>query len=98
MLKKCANPDCATPFKYLREGRLFRLRVDSSVEEPTAAEVRKIRLGERFWLCGACSSRFTLVSDGKRGVILAPFGKNGARKDKCIPILDLTARARGASR
>ena len=92
MLKKCANPNCPTIFKYLREGRLFRLAVDTTEQTTESAPKRVLRV-ERFWLCGACSSRFTLISDGQKSVTLAPLTKNQNRKDKCIQILDLTGQA-----
>jgi hypothetical protein len=37
MLSKCANPSCATPFLYLRHGRLFQAEVFSGNVRPVLA-------------------------------------------------------------
>ena len=57
MIAKCANPDCSTPFLYLREGKVFRMEFDSPLK-PGSQPARKI---EHFWLCGPCSTTLTLV-------------------------------------
>ena len=53
MVAKCNNPSCSAEFRYLHEGKLFRLDL-----EPTA-RCREPRV-EYFWLCGHCSARMTL--------------------------------------
>jgi hypothetical protein len=54
MLGKCCNPSCSAPFRYLRDGKLFRLESD-----PSLRTSNKNRL-EYFWLCDRCSPRMTL--------------------------------------
>ena len=98
MLKKCANPKCSTQFKYLREGRLFRLVFETPMQGTSSPGVRQVRRGERFWLCGDCSSKFTLVFDGTQGVKLSPWSEHHDRKDRCILILDMTDKAHGGSK
>ncbi len=66
MLAKCANPSCSAPFRYLEEGRLFRLEGDPL--KSRGAEKR-----EYFWLCGACSESMTLRLDESSGVRLVPL-------------------------
>ena len=53
MLDKCINQSCSTPFRYLRNGRLFRLESDPLVRasKPKA---------EYFWLCDRCSAKMNL--------------------------------------
>jgi hypothetical protein len=34
MLAKCTNPSCSAEFRYLHEGTLFRLDLDSAVRPP----------------------------------------------------------------
>jgi len=61
MVSKCANPDCSTPFRNLRSGRL--IRVESRPAAPAVrtqlefGEPLSIRRAEFFWLCDDCSSR-----------------------------------------
>jgi hypothetical protein len=69
MIAKCANPSCSVPFLYLREGKLFRMEVDSP-RDPLGPELlgspKPVRKIEHFWLCGPCSTRLTLaVNKGK---------------------------------
>jgi hypothetical protein len=54
MVKNCANPQCAKPLHYLREGRIF---VFDAVESDGAESVHRM---EHFWLCGACSQTMLL--------------------------------------
>lgn len=54
MLKECSNPSCAAPFRYLKEGRLFRLQTDPAICSSKSDVV------EYFWLCHRCSSEMTL--------------------------------------
>jgi hypothetical protein len=54
MLASCAHPSCARPFRYLHEGKLFRL-------EPVRPKVGASGPGsEWFWLCDHCASKGTL--------------------------------------
>ena len=56
MLAKCSNPLCSVPFRYLEEGRLFRLENDPR-------ESSDLRRPEYFWLCRCCSKKMTLRLD-----------------------------------
>ena len=54
MLNKCANPSCGETFRYLQEGRLFRVErerenVYSGSSQP-----------EYFWLCANCCEKISL--------------------------------------
>jgi hypothetical protein len=66
MLAKCANVSCSQPFRYLREGKLFRL-------DPIRFNGRgSFPHKEWFWLCGECATKFTLrVESGE--VVAAPM-------------------------
>ena len=72
MLSKCANPACSTPFRYLRDGKVFE--IDSTHERNT----RSARRVEFFWLCGECSLQLTVIDDHEKGVITVPLPQ-GAR-------------------
>lgn len=85
MVTNCANPKCFLPFKYLREGRLFRLRLHSVTEMGG----RKTRV-EYFWLCAFCSSEFTLIFDERQGVSLAPFGDERDYREMVTLIFDIS--------
>jgi hypothetical protein len=67
MLSKCLNPTCSTPFRYLREGRIFHLQIRASGE--TGATCRR----EYFWLCGSCCAAFTVVVKDGAGTVQSRF-------------------------
>jgi len=69
MLSKCANPECAEVFRYLHEGKIFRLSPTPEVEATT--KLPASLLYERFWLCDACSKRMTLVWGGTRAKLVS---------------------------
>ena len=56
MLDHCANPQCAKPLRYLREGRIF---VFDSLS-PTQDGAKRAHRLEHYWLCGECSQRLVL--------------------------------------
>jgi hypothetical protein len=71
----CANPDCSIPLRYLRDGRLFQFEIRSESPHamyPFVERRRSPRSISHFWLCGQCSSTFTLVFDTLKGVIVKP--------------------------
>ena len=53
LLDKCNNPACRASFRYLNEGRLFRIENDSN--QSTA-----LKKSEYFWLCGKCALDMSL--------------------------------------
>jgi hypothetical protein len=64
MLAKCANPSCSASFRYLYEGRLFRLDTFASLRSSN------LLIPEYFWLCGRCSPVMTLRL-GENGKVVA---------------------------
>lgn len=64
MVSKCANPQCAVPFRYFHLGKLFRLEVEiaSSERNTWQGPSRKI---EFYWLCENCAATMTLVNEGR---------------------------------
>ncbi|PYX80986.1 MAG: hypothetical protein DMG70_21410 [Acidobacteria bacterium] len=80
MVSNCANPACATPLRYFRDGRLYQFEVKSlekSGANPAALEdevtpKRKSRHIWHFWLCGRCSPKLTLKFDQLHGLKLIP--------------------------
>jgi hypothetical protein len=83
MLHKCANEACCTPFRRLREGKLFQVETEYfRGKGPGVDSQRKGRSGrhvEHYWLCDACSPFVTLTFDQHRGVITVhyPTGPGG---------------------
>ncbi|HKR27355.1 MAG TPA: hypothetical protein VJS11_07860 [Acidobacteriaceae bacterium] len=61
MLNQCANPACARPLVYLREGRIFVFEVPST---NGANGEKRTRHLEHFWLCGKCARTMRLVQNG----------------------------------
>jgi len=79
MVDHCANPKCAKPLHYLREGRIFVF----DVQGPEAgADGKRSRRMEHYWLCGACAQSLILerTNDGIRVV-----QKSGTRFTKTVP-------------
>ena len=58
MMDRCANPACAKPLVYLREGRVFAFDV---AVQSDGTGFKKTRHLEHFWLCGACARSMILV-------------------------------------
>lgn len=74
MLQKCANPSCNAPFRSLREGKLFLAEtLPQDASQPFDGTRRKMRRREHFWLCDACSIRFTLRFDAEQGMLTVPL-------------------------
>lgn len=61
MLNQCANPACAKPLVYLREGRIFVFDVPSANGADGSKRNRHL---EHFWLCGKCARTMRLVQHG----------------------------------
>ncbi len=60
MVAKCANPLCPARFRYLSQGKLFRLEVDYGRHE-------------YFWLCAGCASKMSLKVEWRKGVVVVPM-------------------------
>src|SRR5215475_15030120 len=77
MLYKCANESCNTPFRRLREGKLFHVETEFFTGHNSSGNVarrnRPTRRIEHYWLCDACSPFVTLTFDQGRGVITVPL-------------------------
>ena len=76
MTSHCANPDCAVPLRYLRDGRIFQFEVRTGLSK--VQDDKPITVGDsprqvsHFWLCGHCSSTLTLAFDALKGVVIRP--------------------------
>lgn len=68
MLSKCANPECTTQLRYLREGKVFKVEKDRPALVTGKRPTSRV---EHFWLCGPCSEKSTLVYDDKTGIRLS---------------------------
>jgi hypothetical protein len=76
MLHKCANPNCAHPFRKLSEGKLFLAEVGSwrSPESTTAKwDDRTPPRVEYFWLCDQCACVLTLSFEKGKGMVTVPL-------------------------
>lgn len=84
MLGKCSNPSCPAPFRYLRNGRLFRLEADPRLR---GSKPNKL---EYFWLCDHCSPRMSLrISDaGSVLPVLLPASDQGDFDGKGITLIE----------
>jgi hypothetical protein len=85
MLYKCANEACYTPFRRLREGKLFQVETEYFAEKAVngtrrARRGRPWRRVEHYWLCDQCASYVTLTFDRKRGVVTVPLPDGSGQK------------------
>jgi hypothetical protein len=78
MVSKCANPECATLFRYFHQGKLFRLERSAGIdrrrtmgsENPPNKIMRRV---EFYWLCDRCAERLTLVAQKESGISVRPL-------------------------
>ncbi len=76
MLHKCANPTCTSPFRSLREGKLFLAEtLPPDIDTPFDGSRRKVSRREHFWLCDTCSVHFTLRFDTNLGITTVPLSE-----------------------
>jgi hypothetical protein len=68
MLSKCFNPGCSTPFRYLRDGRIYQLEIAAPAGASGSARRR-----EFFWLCGHCCATLTVVVKEGAGAVQPRF-------------------------
>jgi hypothetical protein len=58
----------------MHEGKLFLAEtLENDPEQPFDGSRRKMRKREHFWLCGACSTHFTLHFDANLGMLTVPL-------------------------
>jgi len=85
MLQKCANPECTVPFLSLHEGKLFLAEsFTNDLDSGFDGNRRKSRKREHFWLCGPCSTLFTLHFDAAHGMLTLPLSE---RPTPRLPVL-----------
>ena len=91
MLFKCANESCSTPFRRLKEGKLFQVETEyfagRGFSTSGSRRVRPTRRIEHYWLRDACSPFVTLSFDQGRGITTVPL-PNGIGK-KTVNMLSL---------
>jgi hypothetical protein len=79
MLSKCANPDCSASFRYLHQGKLFRIETAANLDRrrPTLGsdndKKKPLRRLEFYWLCEDCAKNMTVILDKETGVCVRPF-------------------------
>jgi hypothetical protein len=70
MVQNCANPKCAKPLRYLREGRVFVFEVAESNEAKAKHHM------EHYWLCGVCSKTMRVEMTGDGVQVVMKLGMN----------------------
>ena len=76
MVSKCANPACSAPFRYLHEGKLFRIERSiqkNSDQEHDSIGKKQAAHVEFFWLCKDCSQTLTLIFEKNVGITTRPI-------------------------
>jgi hypothetical protein len=64
VLATCANPNCREAFRYLRDGKLFRLQAEG---KGSSSEISN---PEYFWLCARCAQTMSLRLADERQVVV----------------------------
>jgi hypothetical protein len=79
MVSKCANPSCSKPFRYLHEGKLFRVEKpynhlpdDGGPMTADLTSAKPVRSVEFFWLCEKCAAVMTLSFQQEAGIRMVP--------------------------
>lgn len=88
----CANPECHMPAHDLFHGTLWNLEL----EVPAEARTQRSEWGfpisaaprRYFWLCEACSARFTVKAWTLKGVTLGAKAVSGNPKLKFAPAIE----------
>jgi hypothetical protein len=81
MLSKCANPTCASIFRYLHEGRLYVIGPGEALAQPKAKRASKFGQVEYAWLCASCSHYLTIQVDAEFGArVVRKLGANNGSK------------------
>ncbi|MGB7191138.1 MAG: hypothetical protein WBD10_13430 [Acidobacteriaceae bacterium] len=81
MVNNCANPKCAKPLHYLREGRIFVFDAEANGDGG-------LHCMEHYWLCGACSRTMRLekTAEGVRSVLKPGFRMREAMENMRQPM------------
>ena len=78
MVSQCANPTCAAPFRYLRQGKIFL--VEHRKWDGNGNGSRSGGKVEFFYLCSDCASRLTLERELASGLVrVAEIGPSPRR-------------------
>jgi hypothetical protein len=82
MVSKCANSACSATFRYLHEGAIFHVAIESFGSEKSG----KCETGtlERFWLCAECSREMTIGS-GTAGILVVPLQPRPNPEKQAVP-------------
>jgi len=73
LLNTCANPNCSESFRYLRDGKLFRLQKEG---KGSSSEISN---PEYFWLCDHCAETMSLRLTGQGEVVVCASESYSAR-------------------
>lgn len=71
MLNTCANPNCREAFRYLHNGKLFRLQTE------VKGSSSEISNPEYFWLCSRCAETMSLRLAEDRQVAVVDASESG---------------------
>jgi hypothetical protein len=68
MVNNCANPGCAKPLHYLRDGRIY---IFDRIAKSAGSKTPERHL-EHFWLCGECAGLLVLGQDARGKIRIQP--------------------------
>jgi hypothetical protein len=66
VLSKCAHPVCFAQFRYLHQGKIYK------INRATSRNPAKELFFEYFWLCESCSRSFKVIFR-EGGIVTVPL-------------------------
>jgi hypothetical protein len=93
MLSKCLNPHCTARFRYLGEGRLFRIDFSEASRRRKALFGAPLKLEterpiEHFWLCETCAPKMTVqLSEAGEVRLVSQNVEGAAPADTLYPMV-----------
>ena len=73
MVSQCANPSCSASFRYLHQGKLFRVEIGPPQGELASDGRWAFPRSEFFSLCENCAAEMTLEYRPQEGILLKPL-------------------------
>ena len=80
MVNNCANPKCAKPLHYLRDGRIFVFDVIAR-DQAKGPDGKHPRRMEHYWLCGTCAQTMQLEQTSEYGIRLISKPRLSVRRE-----------------
>lgn len=90
MVNNCANPKCAKPLHYLRDGRIFVFDIVSrdGTKGPDGKHAHRM---EHYWLCGTCAQTWQLEQTSENGIRLTSKPRFSTRHELEVTVASIAS-------